>query len=99
MNTVEFQQPIRAFFAKRRFRDFASEYKTCATILDIGGEPSTWRVIGCPEKVTILNIVRPRDSENFKYVQGSACDLPLEDQSFDLAFSNSVIEHLGSVEN
>lgn len=66
------------------------------SVLDIGGTTSFW---GTPEaRITLLNI-RPPDAhmpDEFVYVQGDARRLPFADGAFDLAFSNSAIEHLGN---
>ena len=37
--------------------------------------------------------------KGLKFVQGNALHMPFEDNSFDLAFSSAVIEHVGSREN
>ena len=87
------------FFRRRRFRTFVSDYQSCRTILDIGGEHNLWSIIGRQDGVTILNINIPAVSNGFTYVLGSGCQLPFADKSFDLAFSNSAIEHVGSGEN
>jgi ubiquinone/menaquinone biosynthesis C-methylase UbiE len=99
MEPIDFQMPVRKYFRKRRFKNFASDYESCKTILDVGGQHYTWPIIGRTEGVTILNIVLPEDKGGFNYVLGSGCELPYQDKSFDLAFSNSAIEHVGSKEN
>jgi hypothetical protein len=74
-------------------------------ILDIGGVDYYWEVL--PESflaernvsITVVNLPQtktPRDHWPFKFAVGDGCDLhQLADQSFDIAHSNSVIEHVG----
>jgi SAM-dependent methyltransferase len=99
MHPKEFQMPVRRFFRKRRFKNFVSDYQACRTILDVGGEHYTWPMIGRTEGVIIVNVFAPEDTDGFIHVVGSGCQMPFADKSFDLAFSNSVIEHVGSEEN
>lgn len=66
------------------------------SILDVGGTSEFWVDTDRKLRVTILNIT-PRMEylpPNFSYVQGSATSLPFSDGSFDIVFSNSMIEHL-----
>jgi hypothetical protein len=70
-------------------------------ILDIGGTESYWKtmdLISC-ERVTIvlLNIQAVHVTlPNCVGVAGDARNLCYEDKSFDVIFSNSVIEHVGN---
>src|SRR5258708_5305731 len=99
MDPVKLQEPIRKYFRRRRFKNFIEDYRTCATILDVGGYHSLWSVIGRHDGIALLNLFAPKNTDGFTYVVGSGCELPFSDKSFDLAFSNSVIEHVGSEEN
>ena len=70
-------------------------------ILDVGGTLQFWELMGSERlegvTVTLLNL-RPEKTTNarFESVAGDALDLGRYlDSSFDVVFSNSVIEHLG----
>ncbi|MDT8069965.1 MAG: class I SAM-dependent methyltransferase [Terriglobia bacterium] len=69
------------------------------TVLDVGGTSATWTALGarCP-RVTLLNIL-PEQSPIFPYVQANALNIPFPDNSFDVVFSNSLIEHVGGWED
>jgi hypothetical protein len=99
MDPIDFQTPLRRYFRNRRFKDFVSEYQSSKSILDVGGAHNIWPLIGRYDGITILNIELPKETGGFQYILGSGCQLPFRDKSFDLAFSNSAIEHVGSEEN
>lgn len=102
-------QPIHRVYAlvNRRFRrrrmsllrqTFSFDPST--TVLDVGGEPGFWSD-GSPEAdITLLNLRTPQVLPGeFRFIAGDATNLPFEDDCFDLVFSNSVIEHVGTPEN
>jgi hypothetical protein len=64
-------------------------------ILDIGGQQSTWTDLDVPCRVTVVNLSGPDRIGPCLWVQGNALRLPFADSSFDVVFSNSVIEHVG----
>lgn len=75
-------------------------------ILDIGGTVSFWKSIGGlpfeTHRIMLLNLHLERldpTMPNIESMTGDALALPFEDQSFDIVFSNSVIEHVGSPDN
>ena len=72
-------------------------------LLDVGGHPSFWTenpvVFG---EIDVLN-VHPFDwhehpEYHIRTCCGDGCALQFADKSYDVAFSNSVIEHVGSFE-
>jgi hypothetical protein len=73
------------------------------TILDIGGYPGTWKDFPHKPSVTTLNLhpvdfVQTPDLPPIRTRVGDGCKLDYADASFDIVFSNSVIEHLSSFE-
>ncbi len=98
-----------ALFFMQRFRSrrikiifWAFPPSVCRTVLDVGGTSHIWRMVDAAYEVTLLN----QDSREFDapeqrcnhyaYVVGDGRDLNFPDKSFDVAFSNSVIEHVGN---
>ncbi|MBN2547602.1 MAG: class I SAM-dependent methyltransferase [Anaerolineales bacterium] len=99
---------LAASFRRKRFEllyTLVQELPCPVRILDVGGEQRFWEMMGLvntPDyQVVLLNIVPQQVSwPNFRALTGDATDLSrFADHSFDVAFSNSVIEHLGSYPN
>lgn len=97
------------YFRGRRFarieaivRDVAARNGRCR-IIDIGGREEYWRPIlpvldEVQARVTVVNLekTQPKSGPLFDFAYGDACDLAEHpDGSFDLAHSNSLIEHVG----
>lgn len=95
-------------FRKARFAEFLALADRVSIpgkplrILDIGGTQSYWEGLadlwaGRDFDVTIINLDSPvSDSGAYHIRPGDACDMPeYGDNSFDIAHSNSVIEHVG----
>jgi len=71
-------------------------------IIDIGGAPGWWQFAGiCGENILIVNLddrLQARVEEHgFRFACADGRALPYKDQEFDLAVSNSVIEHVGNI--
>jgi hypothetical protein len=66
-------------------------------VLDIGGTPDNWQLIPVRPRLVLLNMPRARAdlAGTVQWVAGDGCSLPFRDASFDVVFSNSVIEHVG----
>ena len=81
------------------------------TILDIGGRAKYWRLMDEDLRpkvhLTIANLahdeffgVQAPEGITIEHVVANGCDMPqFADKSFDLCHSNSVIEHVGSLQN
>lgn len=86
----------------RLFRQFIADLPRPVRIIDIGGTEDFWKQMGCTDpkdvSVTIINITPTLTTlPNFYGAYGDARALSqFGDHEFDVAFSNSVIEHVGS---
>lgn len=90
------------FFRPRRIRRFILEFgvKQGSSVLDVGGTAFTWRLLPKHPALTLLNVCSPPDRDGvFSSVVGDGRHLPFKSYSYNIVFSNSVIEHLGSIEN
>ena len=96
---------LSLYFRRRRFKKFSKILQpgSGTKILDVGGYPGTWNCVECPASITILNLeVSPDAQENSLYplLAGDGRNLhQFKNLAFDIVFSNSVIEHLGTFED
>jgi hypothetical protein len=93
-------------FRRKRWRHFLQTFAVDSEtpILDVGGHPGEWMSgVDMPVTVTVVNVGPWPESLNapprFTYCEADARVLPFADASFELAYSNSVIEHVGTWED
>jgi hypothetical protein len=96
------QMRLRRF---RRFQELAGLLPRPLRIIDIGGTNGFWEMCGWAGvddvQITAFNLApEERKHENIEVLAGDATNLSeVDDRSYDIAFSNSVIEHLFTWEN
>lgn len=92
------QRRLRA----RRMRHMASLLGLSAKtrVLDVGGTADIWQLLPVRPRVVFLNQARAAAEIGAgETVLGDGLALPFADASFDVVFSNSVIEHTGNAEH
>jgi hypothetical protein len=93
---------VQPFFRRRRWRRFMETFRAGpkTTIVDIGGYPWDWATSPVSADVTIVNVHKPEVSDEelgrWHFTIADGRDLPFGDGSFEIGFSNSVIEHLST---
>lgn len=89
-------------YRPRRMQAFVDAFSVTddTRIVDVGGTPLVWSMVGVRPQITIVNPQEPWPDlpGHIEWLQADGCDLPFPDGHFDIAFSNSVIEHLGTWE-
>jgi len=92
---------------KRRFEWFLRLVapRPADILLDVGGGPGFWITQPQPVKrVDTVNVyeitwtAQSAPEHNIRTLVGDGCALAFPDQSYDIGFSNSVIEHVGTWE-
>jgi hypothetical protein len=72
------------------------QVKDATTIIDVGGYEYNWTLVDCSSKILMVNL---EDEEwergRFRKTKGDGRHLKFPDRSFEIAYSNSVIEHVG----
>lgn len=103
MNLQTIRKIFFYIFRRRRMSRFYATFRPTpqTRLLDIGGDPYTWTsetfyTVRFP--VTLLNLRFPDpallEDSRFTAIEGDAVRLPMDNASFDVVFSNSVIEHM-----
>jgi len=99
---------IFKIWRRKRFELFLRlvKPKQSDILLDVGGYPAFWTSHPQPVKrIDSLNLHEvswnslQSPAHDIRTLIGNGCALSLADKSYDIGFSNSVIEHVGSWEN
>lgn len=103
---IRFYRLIWNIWKERRFARFVDtlQPQKSDTLLDLGGYPFNWFRRGEHfSRVDTVNLGRPAPFEAppgapaIRSLSGDARKLDLADNSYDIVFSNSVIEHVGDL--
>lgn len=83
-----------AVFRRKRRQKFLALFPTreFASLIDVGGLVTEWR--DDPRRITVVNLM-PQDDSRCTVIVGDGRKTGFADSTFDLAYSNSTIEHVG----
>ncbi len=100
------ERSLATQFRRRRFAFFQSllsRLERPVRILDVGGTEAYWKAMGSTDDqvfITLLNLRRDNVTRaRVTSMAGDARSIEADDNSFDIVFSNSVIEHVGSFQD
>jgi trans-aconitate methyltransferase len=107
MNIHKVYEFFQKKFRTKRMHDFEHDFGVNNTtrILDVGGTDYNWTLIQAEPSVVVVNLEHADDGiqrdikKNLKFEIGDGTNLTYADKSFDIVYSNSVIEHLFTYEN
>jgi hypothetical protein len=98
------KRPFSQYSRRKRLRVFLKEMKLTGgeRIIDLGGSAVFWTDVEPGLNLTVVNLPSELSKSEmpaqhtFVYLEADACNLEqYPDNSFDIAYSNSVIEHVG----
>jgi ubiquinone/menaquinone biosynthesis C-methylase UbiE len=101
---LAFKRRMHEYFRTKRLKAFAEMYPNLQelSVLDVGGSEIIWNLLKkkfglAPKRLVLLNNneVHLENDCDYEVVTADARAIPFPDKSFDLVFSNSVIEHVG----
>lgn len=104
---VFLKAPFSRYSRKKRTKVFLEKMNIRGgeRVIDLGGSAAFWAEVDQSLDITVVNLPGGLSKTNvppqhkFTLVEGDACNLPqFADNQFDIAFSNSVIEHVGNDE-
>lgn len=73
---------------------------TQTEVLDLGGREFNWMLMPFRPRVTIVNrSLQGKRSGEIQWILADVRELPFADKAFEIIYSNSVIEHLGTIED
>lgn len=95
MNIHNIYRPFLAYFRTKRMRKFWLRFKVTSQtrVLDVGGTLFNWSLLPISPLLTICNISITKD-DPFVRVVADGRYLPFKDKTFDIVYSNSVVEHI-----
>ena len=104
MNIHHLYRPFMYYFRTKRMKQFHRlfELEKTTQIMDVGGDLFNWSLIPNKPNLIIVNLYKPRENSilnGVTWIIADGCALPFPDQSVEIVYSNSVIEHLSTLEN